>query len=90
MVLARKIPISLGNSDAFKVLKSKVVYKGGFHSTMNRREAALVLGVKQNATREEIRARHRKLMITNHPDNGKLYQSTHVGGDRVTLHCMVE
>lgn len=56
-----------------KVLKSKMVYKGGFHATMNRREAGLILGVKQNATKEEIRARHRKLMIFNHPDNGRLF-----------------
>jgi len=70
MVLARQIPIFIGGGDIMKVLKSKMVYKGGFHSTMNRREAALILGVKQNATKEEIRGRHRKLMISNHPDNG--------------------
>lgn len=70
MVLARQVPMNLGGGDMFKILKSKMVYKGGFHGTMNRREAGLVLGVKQNATKEEIRSRHRKLMVFNHPDNG--------------------
>ena len=39
---------------------------------MTKREAGLILNVKQNAPAEEIRNRHRKLMITNHPDNSKL------------------
>lgn len=47
-----------------------MVYKGGFNSDISRREAGLILGLKQNATKEEIRGRHRKLMILNHPDNG--------------------
>jgi len=72
MVLARQVPMNLGGGDMFKILKSKMVYKGGFHGTMNRREAGLVLGVKQNATKEEIRSRHRKLMVFNHPDNGTI------------------
>ena len=36
---------------------------------MNRREAQLILGVREGVTAEEIKQRHRKLMIMNHPDS---------------------
>ncbi|XP_076010554.1 mitochondrial import inner membrane translocase subunit TIM14 [Genypterus blacodes] len=45
-------------------------YKGGFEPKMNKREAALVLGVSPTANRNKIREAHRKLMILNHPDRG--------------------
>ena len=37
---------------------------------MSRDEAYQVLGLKPGATREEIRAAHRRLMATAHPDRG--------------------
>ena len=37
---------------------------------MSREEALKVLGLKEGATEEEIRAAHRKLMLQNHPDRG--------------------
>jgi DnaJ-class molecular chaperone len=37
---------------------------------MSRREAALILGVRETAEESEIQAAHRKLMFLNHPDNG--------------------
>ena len=45
-------------------------YKGGFNATMNRREAALILGVREAAEQDKIMTAHRKLMFLNHPDNG--------------------
>lgn len=37
---------------------------------MNRREAQLILGVREGATPEIIRNAHRKIMVMNHPDAG--------------------
>lgn len=45
-------------------------YRGGFDPKMNRREAALILGVSPTANKNKIREAHRKLMILNHPDRG--------------------
>ena len=48
----------------------KRFYEGGFEEEMTRREAALILGVRETAGRERIREAHRKLMLLNHPDKG--------------------
>lgn len=45
-------------------------YRGGFEPKMNKREAALILGVSPTANKNKIREAHRKLMILNHPDRG--------------------
>jgi DnaJ family protein C protein 19 len=37
---------------------------------MTRREAAQILGVREAAPPDRVRAAHRKLMIANHPDAG--------------------
>lgn len=37
---------------------------------MNKKEAALILGVAESASAEEIKAAHRRLMRINHPDTG--------------------
>ena len=37
---------------------------------MTRREAALILGVRQNASKERIREAHRRVLMLNHPDTG--------------------
>ena len=47
----------------------KSFYKGGFASTMTRREAQLILNVREGAVPDKIRDSHRKLMLINHPDN---------------------
>jgi len=39
-------------------------------SGMSREEALRVLGLKEGATADEVRAAHRKLMLQNHPDRG--------------------
>jgi len=45
-------------------------YKGGFDAKMTRREAILILNVKDNATKVELKDAHRKMLMINHPDNG--------------------
>lgn len=45
-------------------------YEGGFQPTMTKREAALILGVRESATAEQIKEAHRRVMIANHPDGG--------------------
>jgi hypothetical protein len=43
---------------------------GGGGGAMTREEAFAVLGLQPNATREEIKAAHRRLMARMHPDHG--------------------
>jgi len=45
-------------------------YPGGFEPKMTRREAALILGIREFSPMEEIKAAHRRVMIANHPDRG--------------------
>lgn len=37
---------------------------------MTKREAALILGVRESASLERIKEQHRKVLIHNHPDRG--------------------
>ncbi|KAL2962990.1 hypothetical protein AAZX31_17G176200, partial [Glycine max] len=39
---------------------------GGFQPTMTRREAALILGVRENATADKVKEAHRRVMVANH------------------------
>ncbi|KAL3765479.1 hypothetical protein ACHAWO_009324 [Cyclotella atomus] len=52
-------------------------YEGGFEETMTRKEAALILGVRESSTPKRIKEAHRKLLILNHPDTGG---STYMAG----------
>ncbi|KAI9310595.1 hypothetical protein BX666DRAFT_2005179 [Dichotomocladium elegans] len=46
-------------------------YKGGFEAKMNKREAALILGLRESqATKQKVKEAHRKIMLLNHPDRG--------------------
>ncbi len=45
-------------------------YKGSFDSKMSKREAILILNVKSNYSKEDLKDAHRKLLLVNHPDNG--------------------
>lgn len=45
-------------------------YEGGFEETMTRKEAALILGVRESSAAKRIKEAHRKLLILNHPDTG--------------------
>eukprot|EP00240_Pyramimonas_obovata_P010731 CAMPEP_0118932666 /NCGR_PEP_ID=MMETSP1169-20130426/10556_1 /TAXON_ID=36882 /ORGANISM="Pyramimonas obovata, Strain CCMP722" /LENGTH=111 /DNA_ID=CAMNT_0006875359 /DNA_START=83 /DNA_END=418 /DNA_ORIENTATION=+ len=48
----------------------RAFYSGGFEAVMTRREAALILGVREHAAADKVQAAHRKIMIANHPDTG--------------------
>ncbi len=52
-------------------------YEGGFEEEMTRREAALILGVRESSSPARIKEAHRKLLILNHPDTGG---STYISG----------
>lgn len=45
-------------------------YRGGFEPVMTRREAALILGIRESASKDKIKEAHRRLMLLNHPDRG--------------------
>lgn len=45
-------------------------YDGGFQPTMNKREAALILGIRENAPPDKVKEAHRRVMVANHPDAG--------------------
>ena len=45
-------------------------YKGGFDAKMDKREAALILGVSPMAPKLKIKEAHKRIMLINHPDRG--------------------
>lgn len=45
-------------------------YQGGFEDKMTKREAALILGVREHADVNRIKEAHRKILVLNHPDRG--------------------
>ena len=45
-------------------------YQGGFEDKMTKREAALILGVREHADVSRIKEAHRKILVLNHPDRG--------------------
>ena len=54
-------------------------HEGGFSERMDRAEAALILGVRDGASKEKIMERYRQLMKVNHPDlGGSPYVSTKI------------
>ncbi|XP_059647176.1 mitochondrial import inner membrane translocase subunit TIM14-3-like [Cornus florida] len=50
--------------------RTRRFYPGGFEKAMTRREAALILGVREHAVMEKIKEAHRRVMVANHPDGG--------------------
>ena len=38
---------------------------------MTKREAALILGLRESAGEERIKDAHRRIMVANHPDSGE-------------------
>ena len=48
----------------------KNFYEGGFEDKMTKREAALILGVRESATIDRIKDAHRRILLNNHPDRG--------------------
>ncbi|CAI0442851.1 unnamed protein product [Linum tenue] len=49
-------------------MKTRRFYDGGFQPKMTRREAALILGLRESATPDKVKEAHRKVMVANHPD----------------------
>ncbi|CAG8514527.1 3061_t:CDS:2 [Funneliformis caledonium] len=46
-------------------------YKGGFDTKINKREAALILGLRETGiNKAKIKEAHRRIMLLNHPDRG--------------------
>ncbi|KAI8390891.1 uncharacterized protein BYT42DRAFT_554687 [Radiomyces spectabilis] len=46
-------------------------YKGGFDAKMNKREAALILGLREaQISKQKVKEAHRRIMLLNHPDRG--------------------
>ena len=62
----KKVP-QLADTQAWENSK---YYKGGFDAKMNKREAALILGVSPSTNVKKIRDAHKKIMLLNHPDRG--------------------
>lgn len=52
------------------ISRTRKFYEGGFQPKMTRREAALILGIRENATVDKVKEAHRKVMVANHPDAG--------------------
>ncbi|RUP50987.1 hypothetical protein BC936DRAFT_136718, partial [Jimgerdemannia flammicorona] len=45
--------------------------KGGFDPKMNKREAALIFGLRESGiTKDKLKEAHRRIMLLNHPDRG--------------------
>lgn len=57
-------------SSPFASWFAKNFYDGGFEEKMSKREAALILGVRESATVERIKEAHRRVLLLNHPDRG--------------------
>ncbi|XP_054782965.1 mitochondrial import inner membrane translocase subunit TIM14-3-like isoform X1 [Prosopis cineraria] len=53
-----------------KIPRTRRFYPGGFEKVMTKREAALILGVRESTVMEKIKVAHRRVMMANHPDAG--------------------
>lgn len=61
-------------------------FSGPFESPMTRREAFLILGVRESTPEDKILAAHKKLMLLNHPDNGgSTYLATKINEAKDTV-----
>ncbi|CAG9310530.1 unnamed protein product [Blepharisma stoltei] len=45
-------------------------YMGGFNTPMTRKEAALILGIKERSSEDIVFQAYKRIMMLNHPDNG--------------------
>ena len=54
----------------FSRIFATTYYEGGFEDKMTRREAALILGVRESANEKRIKDAHRRILVKNHPDKG--------------------
>ena len=49
---------------------AKRFYDGGFEDKMTKREAALILGVRETTPVSKVKDAHRRILMANHPDRG--------------------
>ncbi|CAN1174198.1 Mitochondrial import inner membrane translocase subunit TIM14-1 [Linum perenne] len=68
--LAGKYGIQAWQSFKARPPKMRRFYEGGFQAQMTRREAALILGLRESAAQDKIKEAHRRVMVANHPDAG--------------------
>lgn len=59
-----------GGAGAAAAARFPRAFAGGFEDEMSRKEAHLILGLREGASKDAIRDAHRRLMRLNHPDNG--------------------
>ena len=66
--------------------RARAFYQGGFEPTMTRREAALILGVRESAAKGKVLEAHRRVMMANHPDaGGSAFLSTKINEAKALL-----
>lgn len=58
------------NASPFATWFARNFYDGGFEEKMTKREAALILGIRESATVERVKEAHRRILLLNHPDRG--------------------
>ena len=70
-IIVRALVKSLSKNASPSFIKSNTKYlKGGFDAQMSRFEAAQILGIRENSSKDKLKDAHRRLMILNHPDRG--------------------
>lgn len=65
-----KAPNAEDEKSMFSSWFAKNYYEGGFEDKMTKREAALILGIRESATGDRIKDAHRRILLLNHPDRG--------------------
>jgi hypothetical protein len=65
-----KAPNAEEEKSMFSSWFAKNYYEGGFEDKMTKREAALILGVRESTTGDRIKDAHRRILLLNHPDRG--------------------
>ena len=67
---ASSIGVTVPPGSGIKLLALSKYHRGGFESKMTRREAALILGIRENVPSNKLKEAHRRIMLANHPDRG--------------------
>ena len=70
VLAARALSLSDSIPPSIPLFPLSLSLQGGFLPEMTRREAALILGLRESAPQERVREAHRRIMIANHPDAG--------------------
>ncbi|TPX42374.1 hypothetical protein SeLEV6574_g05642 [Synchytrium endobioticum] len=71
---AARLAIRAWQSTSPEALKAsasgRAFLRGGFEAQMSRREAAQILGIRENVPKDKLKEAHRRIMLLNHPDRG--------------------